>query len=54
MLALRALAGLKWLRVRGSRYAIEQAMIDKWLAGVVARHRSATGSWATRSRCAGA
>ena len=35
MLALRVLAGLKWLRVRGSRYAIEQSMIDKWLAGVV-------------------
>jgi indolepyruvate ferredoxin oxidoreductase, beta subunit len=35
MLALRTLAGLKWLRVRGSRYANEQAMVDKWLAGVV-------------------
>jgi indolepyruvate ferredoxin oxidoreductase beta subunit len=35
MLALRTLASLKWLRVRGSRYANEQAMIDKWLAGVV-------------------
>ena len=35
MLALRALAGLKWLRVRGSRYANEQAMIVKWLDGVV-------------------
>lgn len=35
MLALRVLAGLKWLRIRGSRYAIEQSMIDKWLAGVV-------------------
>ena len=35
MLALRALAGLKWLRVRGSRYANEQAMIEKWLAGVL-------------------
>jgi len=35
MLALRVLAGLKWLRVRGSRYAMEQSMIDKWLAGVV-------------------
>jgi indolepyruvate ferredoxin oxidoreductase beta subunit len=35
MLALRVLAGLKWLRVRGSRYAIEQSMIDRWLAGVV-------------------
>ncbi|TWO72428.1 indolepyruvate oxidoreductase subunit beta family protein [Caenimonas sedimenti] len=35
MLALRTLAGLKWLRVRGSRYAVEQQMIEKWLAGVV-------------------
>jgi indolepyruvate ferredoxin oxidoreductase beta subunit len=35
MLALRTLAALKWLRVRGSRYANEQAMIDKWLDGVV-------------------
>ena len=35
MLALRVLAGLKWLRVRGSRYAAEQSMIDKWMAGVV-------------------
>ncbi len=35
MLALRALASLKWLRVRGSRYATEQTMIDRWLAGVV-------------------
>lgn len=35
MLALRALASLKWLRVRGSRYAHEQAMIDRWLEAVV-------------------
>jgi indolepyruvate ferredoxin oxidoreductase beta subunit len=35
MLALRTLAALKWLRVRGSRYALEQEMIEKWLAGVV-------------------
>jgi len=35
MLALRALAGLKWMRRRGSRYASEQAMIGQWLAGVV-------------------
>jgi len=35
MLALRALASLKWLRMRGSRYASEQAMIDRWLAGVI-------------------
>ena len=35
MLALRALAALKWLRVRGSRYANEQAMITRWLGGVL-------------------
>ncbi|HYF42647.1 MAG TPA: indolepyruvate oxidoreductase subunit beta family protein [Ramlibacter sp.] len=35
MAALRALASMKGLRVRGSRYAQEQAMIGKWLAGVV-------------------
>lgn len=35
MLALRTLAAMKFLRVRGSRYANEQAMIDKWLAGVI-------------------
>jgi len=33
-LILRTLASLKWLRKRGSRFAIEQAMIDRWLAGV--------------------
>jgi indolepyruvate ferredoxin oxidoreductase, beta subunit len=35
MLGLRALAAMKWLRVRGGRYANEQAMIGKWLAGVI-------------------
>ncbi|HXE46894.1 MAG TPA: indolepyruvate oxidoreductase subunit beta family protein [Ramlibacter sp.] len=35
MLGLRALAAMKWLRVRGSRYANEQAMIVRWLAGVI-------------------
>ena len=34
MLALRVLASLRWLRPKGSRYATEQAMIDKWLAGI--------------------
>ncbi|MES2940620.1 MAG: indolepyruvate oxidoreductase subunit beta family protein [Pseudomonadota bacterium] len=34
MLALRALAGLKRLRPRGSRYAAEQRMLDTWLAGI--------------------
>ena len=35
MLALRTLAGMKWLRVRGSRFAVEQQMIGEWLDGVV-------------------
>jgi indolepyruvate ferredoxin oxidoreductase, beta subunit len=35
MLSLRILASFKWLRVRGSRYATEQSMIDQWLQGVV-------------------
>ncbi len=35
MVALRALAGLKRLRARGSRYADEQAMLMKWLDSVV-------------------
>jgi indolepyruvate ferredoxin oxidoreductase, beta subunit len=35
MLALRTLAGLKSLRVRGSRYANEQTMIARWLDGVL-------------------
>jgi len=35
MFALRFLASLKWLRPKGSRYAAEQAMIERWLAGIV-------------------
>ena len=35
MLSLRLLASLKWLRVRGSRFANEQAMIDQWLHAVI-------------------
>jgi len=35
MLALRALAAMKWLRVRGSRYAHEQTMIEQWLDGTI-------------------
>jgi indolepyruvate ferredoxin oxidoreductase beta subunit len=34
MLALRTLAGLRWLRPRGSRFAAEQRMIETWLAGI--------------------
>ena len=39
MLSLRALAGMKWLRVRGARYATEQTMIEKWLGGVLSGSR---------------
>lgn len=35
MVALRTLASTKWLRPRGSRFALEQRMIDKWLQGVL-------------------
>ncbi|MEJ7929273.1 indolepyruvate oxidoreductase subunit beta family protein [Ramlibacter sp. AN1015] len=35
MVALRTLASMKWLRVRGSRFAMEQQMIERWLQGVV-------------------
>ena len=35
MLALRALAGLRWLRPKGLRYAEEQAAIERWIAAVV-------------------
>ncbi|WBY00667.1 indolepyruvate oxidoreductase subunit beta family protein [Ramlibacter tataouinensis] len=35
MLALRTLASLKGLRVRGSRFAFEQRMIGQWLDGVL-------------------
>ncbi len=34
LLALRALAALKFLRRRGSRFDAEQAMIERWLAAV--------------------
>ncbi|HVZ46389.1 MAG TPA: indolepyruvate oxidoreductase subunit beta family protein [Ramlibacter sp.] len=34
MLALRTLASLRWLRVRGARYAAEQRMIEHWLAAL--------------------
>jgi indolepyruvate ferredoxin oxidoreductase beta subunit len=34
MLALRILAGLKWLRPLGSRFAVEQRDIEQWLDAV--------------------
>ncbi|RYY68481.1 MAG: indolepyruvate oxidoreductase, partial [Comamonadaceae bacterium] len=35
MLALRGLASTKFLRPHGSRFVMEQQMIEKWLQGVV-------------------
>ncbi len=35
MLGLRMLASLRWLRPRGSRFALEQQMIGEWLEGVL-------------------
>ncbi|PIT73013.1 indolepyruvate oxidoreductase subunit beta family protein [Limnohabitans sp. B9-3] len=42
MVMLRLLASLTWLRVRGHRYAEEQALIDEWLNAVT--HASAQSS----------
>jgi indolepyruvate ferredoxin oxidoreductase beta subunit len=39
-LVLRLLASLKWLRKRGSRFAQEQALIERWLAAVEQGARS--------------
>ncbi|HEX9449806.1 MAG TPA: indolepyruvate oxidoreductase subunit beta family protein [Burkholderiales bacterium] len=39
-LAMRFLASLKWLRKHGSRFAQEQAMIERWLAAVEQGARS--------------
>ncbi|MEO8158690.1 MAG: indolepyruvate oxidoreductase subunit beta family protein [Betaproteobacteria bacterium] len=39
---LRLLASLKWLRRRGSRFAQEQAMIERWLAAL---ERGARDQW---------
>jgi indolepyruvate ferredoxin oxidoreductase beta subunit len=38
--ALRLLAGLRWLRRRGSRFHAEQALIERWLAAVTDGTRS--------------
>ncbi|MDQ0013859.1 indolepyruvate ferredoxin oxidoreductase beta subunit [Variovorax boronicumulans] len=43
MASLRLLSSLKWLRRRGSRFAEEQALIERWLAAVEAGTRE---SWA--------
>ncbi|KPK35253.1 MAG: indolepyruvate oxidoreductase [Betaproteobacteria bacterium SG8_40] len=34
-LALRAVAGMRWLRPRGMRFALEQELIERWLGGIV-------------------
>jgi indolepyruvate ferredoxin oxidoreductase beta subunit len=41
-LALRTLAGLRGLRRRGTRYAQEQALIERWLAAI---ERAARDGW---------
>ncbi|SCX57695.1 indolepyruvate oxidoreductase subunit beta family protein [Variovorax sp. EL159] len=41
MASLRLLASLRWLRKRGSRFAEEQALIERWLAAVEAGTREA-------------
>jgi indolepyruvate ferredoxin oxidoreductase beta subunit len=41
MASLRLLASLRWLRRRGSRFADEQALIERWLAAVETGTREA-------------
>jgi indolepyruvate ferredoxin oxidoreductase beta subunit len=41
-LALRMLAGLRWLRRRGVRFATEQALIERWLDAVL---RGGAADW---------
>jgi indolepyruvate ferredoxin oxidoreductase beta subunit len=46
MLALRFLASLKWLRTRGSRYALEQKLIEQWLAAIMQAGQSGNAALA--------
>jgi len=39
-IALRSLAGLRWLRRRGTRYAQEQAQIERWLGAIESAAKS--------------
>jgi len=39
-LALRALAGLRWLRRRGGRYRLEQEAIERWLGAIESAAKS--------------
>jgi indolepyruvate ferredoxin oxidoreductase, beta subunit len=43
MASLRLLSSLRWLRRRGSRFAEEQALIERWLAAV---ERGTREAWA--------
>jgi indolepyruvate ferredoxin oxidoreductase, beta subunit len=40
MFALRFLASLKWLRTKGSRYALEQKLIEQWVAAILQAGKS--------------
>jgi indolepyruvate ferredoxin oxidoreductase beta subunit len=52
VLALRGLAAMKGLRRRGSRYAAEQAMIERWLAALEAGLREDWRLGAEIAECA--
>lgn len=51
MLMLRWLASLKWLRVRGHRYAEEQALIDEWLSAVTRANAQSSELGLSLARC---
>ncbi|MDQ0033235.1 indolepyruvate ferredoxin oxidoreductase beta subunit [Variovorax boronicumulans] len=51
MASLRLLSSLKWLRRRGSRFAEEQMLIERWLAAVEAGTREAWTLGHELARC---
>ena len=51
MLALRTLAGLRWLRVRGARFADEQQQIDAWKVALVAGLQESPALGLALARC---
>ena len=51
LLALRTLAGLKGMRRRGSRFAAEQSMIERWLAAVEQGARADAGLGRELAEC---
>jgi indolepyruvate ferredoxin oxidoreductase beta subunit len=51
LLALRVLAGLKGMRRRGSRFAAEQSMIERWLAAVEQGARTDAGLGRELAEC---